>query len=152
MPFTRVTRYRPVVLGGLLAALAIGAACEDDPLAPPEPEVATLRLVFASLNDTVFVNTANGVVTSGPITIAANTAFTAQFLKADGTPEGLVTDAEFRLDVVPANTGVVTFARSSAFAGTLTKVTAGSTTINFALFHLAEAHNEFDHNVAITVN
>lgn len=148
---SRIVRRRPVVLGAMLAALAIGVGCAEDPV-EPEPEVATLRIIFASLNDTVFVNVATGVVTSGPITIAANTAFTSQFIKDDGTPETLVTDAEFRLDATPANAAIVTFTRSSAFAGTLNKVAAGSTTINFALYHLVEAHNEFDRPVAITVN
>jgi hypothetical protein len=150
--FSRILRRRPVVFGVMLAALAFGAACEDDPVIEPEPEVATLRLIFPSLNDTVFVDVGTGTVTSGPITIAANTAFNAQFIKDDGTPETLVTDADFQLNVTPANTGVVTFTRASAFAGTLNKVSAGSTSINFALFHLAEAHNEFDRPVAITVN
>jgi hypothetical protein len=148
VPFAR----RPVVLAATLAALVIGVGCEEDPAPEPEPEVETLRIVFPSLNDTVFVNVTTGVVTSGPITIAANADFTAQFLKLDGSVETIVTDAEFRLDVTPANTGVVTFGRSSAFAGTLNKVAAGATTINFALFHLVEQHNEFDRPVAITVN
>jgi hypothetical protein len=145
----------PSRLAGRLTALAmlgiLATACDDPAAPPPEPEVATLRLIIGG-NDTVLVNTENGNVVSGPITIAANTAFTAQFLKADSTAETLVNDTEFRLDVTPANTGVVTFTRSSAFAGMLNKVTAGSTTINFALFHLAEQHNEFDHPVSITVN
>lgn len=148
---SRIVRRRPVVLGAMLAALAIGVGCADDPIVEPEPEVAILRLIFPG-PDTVFVDVATGVVTSGPIAIAANTAFTSQFIKLDGTPETLVTDAEFRLDVTPANAAVVTFTRSSAFAGTLNKVAAGSTTINFALYHLVEAHNEFDRPVAITVN
>jgi hypothetical protein len=139
----------------LLTALAvagfIAAACDDPPAPEPEPEVATLRLIIGG-TDTVLVNTATGAVVSGPITIAANTDFTAQFLKADSTPETIVTDADFRLDVTPASTAIVTFTRSSAFAGTLNKVTAGSTNISFALFHLEEQHNEFDHPVPITVN
>jgi hypothetical protein len=136
----------------MVASLAIGVACEDDPIVEPEPEVATLRIIFPSLNDTVFVDVETGTVTSGPITIAATTAFTTQFRKADGSTEGLVTGADFRLDVTPANTGIVTFTRSGAFAGSLNKVAAGATTITFALFHLAEAHNEFERPVSITVN
>lgn len=149
---SRFLRRRPVVRGAMLAALVIGVGCEDDPIVEPEPEVATLRVIFPSLNDTVFLDVATGNVTSGPITIAANTAFTTQFIKLDGTQEALVTDATFRLDVTPANAAVVTFTRTSAFAGTLIKVAAGGTTLNFALFHLVEAHNEFDRPVAITVN
>jgi hypothetical protein len=146
------TQKLPLVTLLLVAAGALAAACDDSTTpAPPEPEVATLRLVIGG-SDTVSVDVATGVVTGAPITIAATTAFVAEFLLANGQPEPLVTDAEFRLDVVPADLGVVTFSRTSAFAGTLNKVAAGATTINFALYHLVEMHNEFDRPVAITVN
>lgn len=142
---------RPFVLGAMLAVLAIGVGCDETVVPPPEPEVATLRLLFPG-PDTVFVNAINGMVTSGPITISANAAFTAQFLKDDGSPETLVTNADFELRVTSNNTAFVTFTRSSAFAGTLNRVAAGSTTVNFNLYHLGEMHSEWDHDVPITVN
>jgi hypothetical protein len=143
--------HRSLVTVLLVAGAAIAACDDSTPPPAPEPEVATLRLVIGG-TDTVSVDVATGVVTSGPITIAATTTFMAEFLLANGQPEPLVTDAEFRLDVTPANPGVVTFSRTSAFAGTLNKVSAGATTINFALYHLEEMHNEFDRPVPITVN
>jgi hypothetical protein len=152
--YSRIASPRPWLVGAMLAVLVNGVGCDETVVPPPEPEVATMRLIFPSLNDTVFVTIDPWTVTSGPITISANTAFTAQFLKDDGTPETLVTDAEFRLDVTPANTGFVTFTRSGAFAGTLNRVAAGSTTIEFALFHLEAMHHEWGEgqNVPITVN
>jgi hypothetical protein len=138
---------------GILAVLVIGVACDDDEPVEPEPEVAVFRLIFpGAVPDTVFVDAETGAVTSGPITISVNSAFTAQFLKDDGTPETIVNDASFRLDVTPTNTAIVTFTRTSPFSGTLNKVTTGSTSISFALFHLEEMHNEFSWPVPITVN
>jgi hypothetical protein len=145
----RLTLPRLLAVGAMLSALVIGAACSEDEV-EAEPEVATLRLLIGT-NDTVLVSD-NGTVTSGPIAISANTTISAQWLKADGTPETIVTDAVFQLNVIPANSGVVTFTRTSAFAGTLNRVSAGSTTIQFSLFHIAEGHEDFGpFPVSITV-
>jgi hypothetical protein len=145
----RLTLPRLLAVGAMLSALVIGAACSEDEV-EAEPDVATLRLLIGT-NDTVLVSD-NGTVTSGPIAINANTTISAQWLKADGTPETIVTDAVFQLNVIPANSGVVTFTRTSAFAGTLNRVSAGSTTIQFSLFHIAEGHEDFGpFPVSITV-
>ena len=151
----RFVRRHPLVLGAVFVAVALGTACDESTPPEEEPEVATLRLIVgpsAGPNDTVSVNVATGVVTGGPITISANTAIEAEFLRDDGSPDPLVTDADFRLDVTPENTSFVTFTRASAFAGTLNKVAAGSTRIEFGLFHLEEQHHEFERFVDITVN
>lgn len=145
-------RRLPRYVGFALVAALGAVACDETTPPEPEPDVETLRLVFPTLNDTVFVDVGTGDVTSGPIAISANTNFTAQFLKADGTPETLVTATDFQLNVTPVATGVVSFTRSSAFAGTLNKVAAGSDNIDFALFHIGEQHNEFVRRVPITVN
>lgn len=134
----------------LLMLMFAGVACSGGRLGP-DPEVATLMLHFPG-NDTVFVDIASGVVTSGPIAIFNTVDFTAQFFAADGTPDGRVTDARFRLDVTPANTGIVTFTRGGSFDGTINKVTNGTTNIAFALVRIAEGTNEFNRSVAIEVN
>jgi hypothetical protein len=145
----RLTLPRLLAVGAMLSALVIGAACSEDEV-EAEPDVATLRLLIGT-NDTVLVSD-NGTVTSGPIAINANTTISAQWLKADGTPETIVTDAVFQLNVIPANSGVLTFTRTRAFAGTLNRVSAGSTTIQFSLFHIAEGHEDFGpFPVSITV-
>jgi hypothetical protein len=145
-----ISRRRPFVLGTMLTVLFLGTACDDETPVEPEPMVATMRLTVGS--QTVDV-ASNGAVTGGPIVISANTAISAQWLLANGMPEPLVTAAEFQLNATPADMGVVTFTRTSAFAGTLNKVTTGSTTIAFALYHIEEMHEDFGpHNVSITVN
>ncbi|MGE0160321.1 MAG: hypothetical protein AB7T31_12995 [Gemmatimonadales bacterium] len=136
----------------LLAGGMVLAGCNDDPVVEDEPEVATMRLTIGSqvvdVDDT-------GAVTGGPIalTTGVNPTVTAQWLKADGSAETLVTSGVFELRAEPANTAVVTFTRTGAFAGTLDGLTAGSTQIEFSLFHLEEGHEDFGpFDVDVTVS
>ena len=128
--------------GVMLLALGIAlGGCEDDPVVPdPEPEVATMRLTIGA--QTIDIDD-TGVVTGGPIAMSANTAISVQWLKANGTPETIVTAAEFQLDVTTDNASVVTFSRSTAFTGNLVKAAAGSTILRFSLFHIIEGHPDF---------
>jgi hypothetical protein len=67
-------------------------------------------------------------------------------------PEPLVTSTTFRLDVTPVNPAIVSFARTGAFAGTLTGAGSGqSTSVTFGLFHLEHGHEEFEWPVVIQV-
>ena len=135
----------------VLAFALIASACGDDPVdAGPEPDVATMRLVVGA--QTINVNADNGVVTGGPIVIAANTnvSVTATFLRADGSPDPLVTGSAYGLDVVPSLPSM-TFTRTGPFTGTLRGTVAGSTTVQFGLLHLGPGHTEFEHFVSVTV-
>ena len=135
----------------VLGFALVTTACKDDTTEPDdEPEVATMRLVVGT--QTVNVNASNGTVTGGPIVLALNTSVpvAVTFLRADGSTEPLVTATTFRMDATPANANV-TFTRTGPFAGTLRGTSAGASTIKFALFHLAERHNEFDFDVPVTV-
>lgn len=134
------------------ASLTLGA-CDDDPVEiEEEPDVQQLRIQVAA--QTVMVNVLSGAVTGGPIRLTAGipAAVSVQFLGANGTPDPLVTASDFRLDVT-SSTPTVTFARQSAFAGTLTGTQSGSVgTVKFSLFHLGEQHTELDREVAVQVN
>jgi len=134
----------------VIAILATGAACDDDTAEPDdEPDVRTIRLTIGAQ---VF-NQVRGNPT--PVTVARGAnSLNAIFLRADGQVETRVTPNEFELRVTTANNGVLTFTRSSAFAGVLTGVAAGSTTMTVCLFHLQEGHCEPDVEVtgiAVTV-
>lgn len=122
------------------AALLLVTACREstDP-GDPEPEVATMRLTVG----TSTVNIAeNGAVTGGPLRIStADQLLTASFLKADGTVESLVIPDVFELRLT--NLTGVTFTRTGAFSGNIRGAAAGPTTINAALFHLVEGHEDF---------
>jgi len=147
---SRIGRPRRLVAGVMLLGLAIGGACLGGRLGP-EPEVATMLLLFPG-NDTVFVDIGSGDITSGPIETFSDADFTAEFFADDGTPDSRVTEQRFRLDVTPANTGIVTFTRGSAFSGTLHKVATGSTQIAVALVNIAESRNLFLFNIPVNVN
>jgi hypothetical protein len=141
-------RRLPLLVPMLLVA---AAACSDSTEPEPEPEVATMRLIIGG-TDTVTV-AENGAVTGGPITIDATTSIAAEWLRDDGTPDPIVDGATFELAVVVANTGIVTFTRTGAFAGTLTKVAAGTTSATFGLLHVDEGHEDFGpFPVSIVVN
>ena len=135
----------------VLAFVMMTSACGNDPVdESEEPNVATMRLVVGA--QTINVNAYNGAVTGGPIVLAVNTnvPVTATFLRADGSADPLVIAAMFDLDVTPA-LGNVTFTRTGPFAGTLRGTVVGTTVVQFGLLHLGEGHNEFEHNVAVTV-
>jgi hypothetical protein len=145
-PF-RIRRTIPVLSLALLAATAV--ACSDDELVSPEqePQVATMRLTVNTTAGTSTVNVSeNGTVTGGPLLIANNGTLTAQFLRADGTPDPLAAGFEFELRVTPATPANLTFTRTGQFGGTLTVTGLASnatTTAQFALFHTEEGHADF---------
>jgi len=57
------------------------------------------------------------------------------------------------LNATPADTAILTFTRTSAFAGTFTGVAAGSTNLTVSLFHIGAGDNDFGpFPVPVTVN
>jgi hypothetical protein len=126
----------------------VTACDDDDPVTPePEPEVATMRITAGA--QTISVD-GTGAVTGGPLAIPSGGAITisASFLRDDGTPDPLVTDADFRLEVTDPTIGspppsVATFARTGGFTGTLTATQDGSAPMLFALLHIDEGHEDF---------
>ena len=146
--FTLARVKRPLRAVPLMLGLTLAESACDDTEEPQEPAVVTMRLTVGAQ----VIDVTEGTVTGGPIVINGNTNLSATFLKADGSVETLVTADEFELRVTPANTNLVTFTRTGAFAGTLNRVAAGGTQLEVALFHLIEQHEDFGPvDVAITV-
>ena len=143
----RIRRTAQVLSLALLPTIAV--ACSDDELVSPvgEPQVATMRLTVTTPAGTSTVNVSeNGTVTGGPLLIANNGTLTAQFLRADGTPDPIAAGFGFELRVTPAAPANLTFTRTGQFGGTLTITGLASnatTTAQFALFHTEEAHEDF---------
>ncbi|HXV85510.1 MAG TPA: hypothetical protein VD793_02370 [Gemmatimonadales bacterium] len=143
--FRRFLWAAPLALGVAL----LGGSCPDE--VEQEPEVAAVRLTVGT--QTVEVSDNGTVTPAAGITINATTNLSATFLRADGSTETLVTDAEFELRVTSQSTGVVTFTRTGPFAGTLNKLSTGPTQLSVELFHLVEQHPDFGpFPVPITVN
>jgi hypothetical protein len=124
------------------AALALTiAACDDDDdnggLEPQEPDIATMRLTI----DQTAVDFVGGCTPSVASVVIPTTgaSIQADFLRADNTADPLVTEADFELQVEPADR----FTRTSAFAGTLSGGAVGTAQISFSLFHVGQNHVEF---------
>ena len=125
------------------ALLAATACDDDDPIEPDdEPEVAAVRLTVGT--STVTVNS----TTSPTLNVASGTnSVTAEWLRADGSVEAKVTDADFELRIAQATgTGTLTWAATNARTGTLTVtgLNAGQTVAaTVSLFHKGDQHNDF---------
>lgn len=143
MTFNRLVRSGMSYAAMMATAFVVACGSDEE---EGEPEVETMRLVFGAT--TVNVNAACQA-TPATVTIPTGGAtVTASFLRADGSPEPLVTDAEFELRVEPA----ARFTRSSAFAGNITGGAAGSAQLSFELFHKVEQHEDFGPcSVTVTV-
>jgi hypothetical protein len=123
------------------ALVLLAGACKDSTgVDDQEPEVASMRITFAT-GGTATVSS-SGVVT-GSISIPSGVArsFTVEFLNAMGQPDANVDATEFQVSVTPA--AGITFARTGAFAGTITGATAGTFAVQFGLLHIEENHNDF---------
>ena len=137
-----------VSLAGVPACTTPTRGDADD----PEAEVSSVRLTVGS--QTITVSRA-GTVTGGPITITrpATPAISASFLNAAGAQDPVAHGGNFQLNATSADTSTLTFTRTSAFAGTLTGVAAGSTNLNVSLFHTSGGDNDFGpFAVPVTVN
>ena len=133
----------------VLALLAVVSACsDDDPIEPEEePEVQSVRLTSAATPAfAITINKTNGQP-SGPLRIAVGaTPIAAAWLKADGTNETLISDAEYELRIVPTTATNLSWSATGAFSGTLTTtgLTSGqTTTATVALRHKVEQHDDF---------
>ena len=129
---------RPVIALSLLLGIA---GCDESTPPEEEPEVVTMRLTVGTSS----VEVEGGTVTGGPLMVpAGNATLTVEWLRADGTADPLVTDAEFQLNATVSNTAVLTMTRASAFSFTVNGLQSGqSTAVEFALFHLEEQHEDF---------
>lgn len=138
--------YRSFIAVAALAGAAGLSACDNKVTGPDEPEVAAMRLTIAG-QQTVTVRSSG---TSGTVQLVQGQAatITAVFLDASDQVIEEIQAAEFRLDVTPS--AGITFARTGAFAGTLTAA-SGTTTgsLQVSLFHIPANHTEFG---PLTVN
>ncbi|HEX4933522.1 MAG TPA: hypothetical protein VFV33_10115, partial [Gemmatimonadaceae bacterium] len=92
---------RRVVTPFVLAASLVLGACSDSTEPEEEPEVQTLTLTVGS--NSITINKSTGTA-SGPLLVPAGTStVAAQWKRADGSNETLITSAEFELKIVPTS-------------------------------------------------
>jgi hypothetical protein len=142
---------RALAVVGLIAVPACIDFQQGDAV-DAEANVSSVRLTVGS--QTIIVK-GTGTVMGGPITITrpATPAISASFLNAAGAQDPVAHGGNFQLNATSADTSTLTFTRTSAFAGTLTGVAAGSTNLNVSLFHISGGDNDFGpFAVPVTVN
>lgn len=123
----------------LLTAVLFATACLETPVGH-EADVAYMRITLDAT--TVTVN-ASGEITGGPLTLYSPVAtpVSVEFLDAEMNDALADHPDEYQLNVTtPVG---VTFTRTGPYAGTLLAGTGGDYTLQFALFHLEEGHEDF---------
>lgn len=133
-----------------LASLLAIAGCGGEQTDPPdEPSLETVVLGFnqaIEIEGTAGNGFGNPTVTTetGSVLISS-----AEFLMADGEPDPIVNELDFRLAVAGDAAGGalpddVTFARNGSFTGTIVGIPAGeSVQVFISLYHVRPAHNDF---------
>lgn len=145
---TRASSSYRSITAAALAALVFAAGCRDSTGPDHEDEPHAVRLTIGTQVVTV---DESGNVTGGPIVIpVGQTPISAQFLADDGDVLTL-NPAEYELRVIPVNAAVVTFTPTGGFAGTLTGVAAGNTSLTIQLWHIPAGHDDFEQLVPVTV-
>jgi len=141
-----MTFRRPALRSVAFAAVFALAACSST-TEVDEPEIGSVRL---TVDGTVLVITPGGA--QGTLTLNAGaSSVSATFLDEDGAIMTL-DPAEFEIRIIPANTTLLTFLRSTAFTGTLNRLGTGTTTMRVSVFHKDEGHDDFGpHTVSVTL-
>jgi hypothetical protein len=140
--FLEWRKNRLLMLAPLCAALLLATACsddEDDDLDDPAASITEMRLIVG--NQAISINRGGTATPSTPIIMQTNVPISATFVNSAQNTVAL--PAEFELRVTSDNTARVTFTRVSAFAGNLTRVAAGTTTLRVGLWHTGEGHFDF---------
>jgi hypothetical protein len=133
---------RPLVT---LAAVSLLAACGDSPTDEGHDQVEDIERWRVTIGGTVaLLDGDNGAFISGtnPLVINGQQQFQIEFLDGDGNSMNSALQGEFEVRVAPANGTLVTFARTGPFAGLVTRMGSGPTTLGLTLFHLEEDHAE----------
>jgi hypothetical protein len=135
---------------GIAVVLGLGGLACSNPNSGPDPQLKWLAVLMPGF-DTVLVDVESGDP-SGPITLFSSADFSAEFYTATRELDPRVIEQTFRLDVTPADTGIVKFSRVGQFTGSLNKIATGNTTIRFTLVRLADTQTFFNLTVPTEVH
>lgn len=149
---TRFSPRRAALVAPLALSLTLLAACGDsNPVdVDPADSVASVRLTLTNTMATVVTIAEGGAVTGGPVVLPAGaTTVAVSFLNAEGQLVGGLDEFELRL--VPANAALVSFTRTGPFTGRLTRLAAGTTTLDVQLYHVLEGHADRNWSLPVTM-
>lgn len=112
------------------------AACDDDPVEPPEEEITQVTLTVGSVSGTSISMQPPATTMSVPrgthnVTVSARGEQTVNFDLS-----------EFELRITNATAGL-TFTRTGPLTGTIAVPNAGSFSFRLALFHIEEEHEDY---------
>jgi hypothetical protein len=150
--FATPSPRRFLLMLAVIASPAVFAACDDDdPVEPdPEPTFNRVELTMTGGGQTrVDTITTTGVQTGNRNFPAGTTTINitnTRFLRADGTPDPVVTAADFELrgGGTGTSTGVAfALTGSQSFQGTISGLTDGARTIRMVLWHKGDNHEDF---------
>jgi hypothetical protein len=143
--FLRFNAARVAALGLIAMVVAAGACRSATEPHDHEPDVHAVRLNFN--NGAQIVTIVEGQV-GASVNLAAGTSasVSAQWLDDDDHVINDITGDEFELRIVGR-----TFTRTGPFAGTISGLVTGSNVVTVQLWHLIEAHDDFEVQLNIIV-
>lgn len=138
-----ITQLRIARLSALVLALAVTAACGNDELPEPEPEIA--EVVFRIDGAVAFTVNGAGVVTSGSTAIPLGVhQLRAAAFDEDGNPVDEVADGIFELRGTNVNPATLEFTKGNGLlTGSLNAKQGGSASVRLELWHLEEDHEDW---------
>lgn len=138
-----ITRIRAIRLTALALALTGTAACGDNELPDPEPEIA--EVVFSIDGVAAFTVSSAGAVTSGSTAIPVGVhQLRAAAFDEDGNAVDEVADGIFELRGANVNPATLEFTKGNALlTGSLNAKQGGSASVRLELWHLEEDHEDW---------
>lgn len=126
-----------------LAAAAI--ACTDATAVTSEPEPARMEIrINGNLVATV---EESGNISGSGVRLVRNTPADMEVTFRDLSGRVVADEGDFRVDVIPASSSLVSFTRTGPRRGTLLGQNLGNTTATFRLVHVSQGHEDFPPSV-----
>lgn len=117
-------------MGSAVLVAFLVSGCDDATMADPTPAVETMLL---AVELQVIQIAGDGTVVGGPLVLSGEGAVNAWFFDTSGEPDDAVTSESYELSIQLTDTELASFTPAEAFAGTLTALEAGTTSIEVGL-------------------
>jgi hypothetical protein len=123
----------------------LASGCADATAVITEPEPARMEIrIGGTLVATV---EESGSITGPGVRLVRNVAADLEVTFRDLSGRVVADEGDFRVDVIPASSSIVSFTRTGPRRGTLLGQTFGNTTATFRLVHVSQGHEDFPPSV-----